>query len=431
VHLHLSGLLEEPLPLGTKGLPPAAAGLTLEAIGKQGWNLLRGDVPLPAAVLKQEALEHNLRVMERFTAAARVRMAPHGKTTMAPQLFQMQLAHGAWALTAATIAHVALYRRFGVSRILFANQLIDPLAIEYVLDELERDPGFEFYSVVDSHEAAGRLAAAHGRRRGLRPIQVLIEAGAASGRTGLRTARGILELGRYIKATGALQLRGVEAFEGIFSLSSDPDALHKVRALLATMRECLTELARLDLLAPGRSLVSAGGSAYFEAVVHELQGLPDHVDVVLRSGCYLVHDHGMYAQALGDPAHLPASARCLSQPLTPALEVWGYVQSRPERGLAIASCGKRDLSYDAGLPVATSWFRPGVHSQPQAFSGEAGVAALNDQHAYLEVDPGHALQTGDLVSFGISHPCTTFDKWQLLYLVNAGYDVIGGIRTFF
>jgi len=59
------------------------------------------------------------------------------------------------------------------------------------------------------------------------------------------------------------------------------------------------------------------------------------------------------------------------------------------------------------------------------------VVRLDDQHAYLDIPADSPLQPGDMVAFGVSHPCTTFDKWQALYLVDDGLRVTGAIRTFF
>ena len=59
------------------------------------------------------------------------------------------------------------------------------------------------------------------------------------------------------------------------------------------------------------------------------------------------------------------------------------------------------------------------------------ITRLNDQHAFLRCPAGSPLAVGDLVGLGISHPCTTFDKWSLISVVNDTYDVVGAIRTFF
>jgi D-serine dehydratase len=36
-----------------------------------------------------------------------------------------------------------------------------------------------------------------------------------------------------------------------------------------------------------------------------------------------------------------------------------------------------------------------------------------------------------MVAFGISHPCTTFDKWQVLFVVNDRYDIVSAVKTWF
>src|SRR6185437_2156784 len=131
-------------------LPPGAAGLSAADCATRGYNILAGEVPLPVCVLSQAALAHNRATMRGFTARMGVKLAPHGKTTMAPQLMQEQLADGAWGITAATPAHIFAYRSVGIPRILYANQLVDPVAINFVLEELARDAHFEFVCLVDS-----------------------------------------------------------------------------------------------------------------------------------------------------------------------------------------------------------------------------------------------------------------------------------------
>jgi D-serine dehydratase len=59
------------------------------------------------------------------------------------------------------------------------------------------------------------------------------------------------------------------------------------------------------------------------------------------------------------------------------------------------------------------------------------MAAVSDQHAHLTVPPGHGVAVGDLVALGPSHPCTTFDKWRTLYLVDDDYTVTEEVPTFF
>jgi D-serine dehydratase len=117
--------------------------------------------------------------------------------------------------------------------------------------------------------------------------------------------------------------------------------------------------------------------------------------------------------------------------LRAALEVWAVVQSCPEPGLAIVNAGKRDVSTDWGLPVVRKWLRAG-DAAPQAAPEGWQIDKLNDQHAYLRFSADAAgPQVGDRVAIGISHPCTTFDKWRWMAVVDDSYTVVDAITTAF
>lgn len=420
----VEALLDEPLEPTTKALPPHEPGtLTARTIGAQGWNLLAGDLLLPAVVLRETALAHNVGLMADFCAARGVSLAPHGKTTMAPQIFARQLAAGAWGMTAATISQVRAYREWGVQRVLMANELVQPAALDWLAAELDGDPGFSFLCLVDSLAGVERMTRALGAVAARRPIPVLVEQGALGARAGARTLDEALSVGRAVVASPALELAGVEGYEGTIGGERSPATLERVDAFL----ERLASLARvLDgegaFADRGELVVTAGGSAFFDHVVDRLgalEGLSLPVRLVLRSGCYVTHDHGMYAAL--SPLAAPDGLRA-------ALELWGEVLSLPEPGLAIVGLGKRDSSYDVGLPVPLVSVRDG--GSPVPLEGRAVVTELNDQHAYLRVR-GAALAVGDLVGCGISHPCTTFDKWRVIPTVDDSYHVTGGIRTYF
>ncbi|WP_229507811.1 hypothetical protein [Massilia sp. Dwa41.01b] len=151
---------------------------------------------------------------------------------------------------------------------------------------------------------------------------------------------------------------------------------------------------------------------------------------MLRSGCYLTSDHGTYEHMLEELNVREEEG----DGLRPALEVWSMVQSRPEPTLAILTMGKRDASYDADLPRPLVHHRPGPGT-PHALPPGCAIVKLNDQHAYLRLPEGHPLcselAVGDLVGCGISHPCTTFDKWPLLLGVDDDYGVRAAFNTFF
>jgi len=416
----------------TKGIPGTAKPFALADIGRQGWNVLREDLPLPLAVLKESALTHNGSWMRRFLEESGAVIAPHGKTTMSPQLFDRQMQDGAWAITVATAHQIQVAREFGFQRIVLANQLVGRQAIRYVLEELRRDPGFDFYCLADSTANVRRLAEA-AQAAGLnRPLQLLLEGGFAGGRTGCRSVAAALEVARAIGTSGnRLVLRGVEGFEGLSRGASPEDSEKQVADFLDFLVEIAASCEAEGLFAPGPIILSAGGSKYYDIVAARFRQakLGRETLVVTRSGCYLTHDSILYRQAFERLAQRSPELGHLGTGLLPALELWAYVQSRPEPTKALLTLGKRDISYD-DLPVALKWLRPG-ESKPSPMPPGHLVTGLNDQHCHMTLPADSPLAVGDMVCFGMSHPCLTFDKWQVIGVVDDDYNLVSAVRTFF
>ncbi|UEM23538.1 amino acid deaminase [Skermanella mucosa] len=416
----------------TKGIPPGEAPFALAEIGGKGWNVLREDMVLPLAVLKSSALAHNGRWMRRFVDLTGTALAPHGKTTMSPDLFARQLADGAWGLTLATVQQVRVARTAGIGRIVLANQLVGRQAIDYVAAELAADPGFDFYCLVDSIEGVEQLAARLEARAPGRPLQVMVEVGAAGGRTGCRSDGMALAVAQAVKrAEPLLTLRGVEGYEGMVRGDGDRDGA--IRAYLDRIAAVAAACEDKGLFGPGPVILSAGGSAFYDMVAERLGrvDLGRESMVLLRSGCYLTHDSSSYAALFEQVRQRMPEVDDLGPGPAAALEVWAYVQSRPQPDKAILTVGKRDISHDAGMPVPALWFRPGRHGHPAAMASGAVVTELNDQHAHLSIPPESDLEVGDMVALGVSHPCTTFDKWRVLYVVDDRYDVVSAVATWF
>jgi D-serine dehydratase len=431
--LALAALDEQLLQPGVKGLP-ITEPLRQGAIGVQGWNVLRGDTSFPVAILKSSALRHNLDWMRRFCAQYGVTLAPHGKTTMSPQLFGAQLANGAWGMTLASATQVQAAHRFGVRRVLLANQLVSRSDIHSVLQLMHDDPEFEFFALADSKEGVARLAQALAGHPLARPLPLLVELGLPGKRAGCRTDAEAMAVARAVAAAPGLQLAGIEGYEGLLVSNDRAADVRAVDAFVARLAELVRALDAEQLFGGAQILLSAGGSGYFDLVARGFAGvggMSRPVLPVLRSGCYLTSDHGSYLRQIGDlDARESGHAGIKGEGLRPALEVWSMVQSRPEPNLAILTMGKRDASYDIELPIPLLAHRPGP-GQPSALAAGCSIVKMNDQHAYLQLPAGFELEVGDLVGCGISHPCTTFDKWPLLLAVDDDYGVRYAINTLF
>ena len=420
-----------------KGFPTGHVPVALSDVGALGWQVLRGDLPLPLAVLKQSALAHNLAWMRDFCAQRGLDIAPHGKTTMSPELYARQIAAGAWGISFATVYQAAVGARHGVGRLIIANQVLQAADLQGLASLLRTYPGLQAFFLVDSLAQVDAIEAWHRSHGDAVVFTVLLEHGIVGKRTGCRTREQALALARRVKASPALRLAGIECYEGSLASCRHEEDRAGVAALMARLQETAADCEREDLFECDEVLLTAGGSAIFDLVAEHLHAhLQRPFRRVLRSGCYLTHDHLQYRRHL----QCVGERLKLTETLRPALEVWSVVQSCPEPGLALLSMGKRDVSYDLDLPVPV-WRAEGgrdgqggpgrVHAVP----GHWTITALNDQHAYLKYDPtslpAQQPQVGQLVGSGISHPCTTFDKWRWMPVVDDDYRVVDAVSIHF
>jgi D-serine deaminase-like pyridoxal phosphate-dependent protein len=413
-----------------KGLPAPVFGRTVGEVADAGLDLFTDGFVGPLTVLDDAALTHNLTTMADWCARRGMSLAPHGKTTMAPQLFARQLALGAWGMTAATISQVRVYRAFGVRRVQLANELVDPAGLRWLAEELDRDHGFEFCCWVDSVAGVERMTDALRSHRPQRTVDVLVELGAAGGRSGARDEATALRVAEAVAGSPVLRLAGVAGYEGVLSHDTTPDALAGLTGYLERLRALTVRLAEDGRFADVTEvIVTAGGSAYFDVVADVLgrpwpAGLP--VRPVLRSGAYVTHDDGFYRHIspLGETSRLADA-----QPFRPALLAWAQVMSRPEPGLALLTMGKRDAPFDEGLPVPRL-----VRTRDGVIGPSTGCRAsrMADQHTFV-VSDGVLPEVGDWIGFGLSHPCTAFDKWRLIPVVAGprSTTVVDLVRTYF
>ncbi|MDP9799632.1 D-serine deaminase-like pyridoxal phosphate-dependent protein [Catenuloplanes nepalensis] len=399
----------------TKGFfvpgPPISDGDFIAA----GHDLFGDAFTYPLMFARQAALDANVATMAAFCARHGLTFAPHIKTHMSPTLVRAQLDAGAWGVTVATANQALAAAAMGAPRILIANQVLDPTALRWAaahdvtitVDSIE---GAEIAAAAVSGQAV--IGAAAGGAGGTLPV--LVELGHDGGRTGARTLTDLLKVAEVIDARPGLRLAGVTAYEGGL-----PHA-DAIAAFLDRLRDAANALATL---VDGDIVVSAGGSAWFDVVADRLRGqwIPGRTVIpLLRSGAYVSHDDGFYRE------RTPFNRLAGEGVLHAALGVWAQVLSTPEPGLALVGMGKRDAPYDEGLP------------EPQRIRSADGVAReaiglrvtrMNDHHTYLETRGAHVVP-GDLVLFGISHPCTAFDKWRALPVVDHDGRVSGVLRPY-
>ncbi len=427
----LAALADQQVSWQDKALPPAFWGRTVAEVLADKPRL--SQLPTPLLTLSAPGLRHNVDTLARWCANHGVELAPHGKTTMAPALWAMQLEAGSWAITLANGFQLGVARAYGVSRVLIANAIVSPLQLRWIADELASDPAFEVLVWADSVRTVEIMEAARSAYVGpdARPLDVLVEVGGLDGRTGARDAETALAVGEAIAAASTLRLAGVAGYEGAIGHGVDETDLETVRSYLRELAGIHTSLRKKGLYdADVVPVVSAGGSQYFDDVARVLAPLGDDgARVVLRSGAYITHDDGMYRRL----SPLGEAPRTDGDRLVSAMHGWVRITSQPEPGLAIFDAGRRDLPFDQDLPEP-QLIRPRSEGAPVLKADGMTVAKLNDQHGYLHFD-GDPVVIGDELRVGLSHPCTAFDKWGLIPVVDdpdaADPVVVDLVRTFF
>ena len=404
---HLAALRARPFEVtdkvfgGLAGQTPAGLAGGLPPLHQAGLSY-------PLLALRESALRNNAEQMAAYCTTHGVDLAPHGKTGMSPELAALQLRHGAWAITAATPSQLRAYRAFGHTRLLLANELTDPAAVAW----LAADPTLTAYFYMDTTDVVSLPPPSLPGRS--QRLPVLVEIGPEHTRTGCRTDAEAIAVAQAIAASGTFRVAGVAAYEGG---EHGPGAVDRVTALCRRLRR-LADVLRDTVPqdhgdGPAEFIVTAGGSIWFDVVTDELTaGDTSGLRIVLRSGAYLYYDQGIYARNSPQGRGVPGAPQ-----FQPAIELWAQVLSRPEPDLALLGLGRRDAGIDAGLP------------KPAVAGWE--IVRLDDQHAYLRLPPEAVLGPGDLVCLGISHPCTTLDKWPLIPLVDEDGRISDVVHTFF
>ncbi len=428
----LSELESIVLDTRSKGIPSTASPISANDVARHRWNLLAGDLPAPVAIIKKSALDANALWIKKLLARFDLHLAPHAKTTMSPHLFAHQADHGCWGLTVATAQQAEVAAHFGCRRLIMANELIGDTQIVSIIRLLQKYQQLEFCFFIDSEAGVKALASHSELKTVMQRFKLLLDVGFVGGRTGCRSVKEAESIITAIRRNG-FALSGIGGYEGLIAAASgheDPEAVERYFDMYETIAHLADDG---QAFAQGDVVLTAGGSAYYDVVGRRLQQIKliKPAQKVLRSGCYVTHDCGTYQRHQHEMFERnPALGRDLG-PLEASLFVCGLVQSRPEPNLALITMGKRDVGIDVDLPVAVWSYRKGRDSGPVATPNHWTVFRLNDQHTYLRIAEDDDLSVGDLICFGVSHPCTTFDRWRLTHLVDDTWTSIGVMPTFF
>lgn len=413
-----------------RGVPPGTTWLDSSLVAAEHWHPADGRMALPVLTLDEAAFAANRDLFLRYAREHNVAIAPHAKTPMAPDLARSLVEAGAWGTTVADIRQATVMLKAGLTRLIIANEVGGAGGASRLAVLAGAWPKAELYVFADSVDAVNALAETWHANPALPPLHVMVELGA--GRAGARTTAQAEAIADAITAAGRLKIAGVATYEGAAAQPEPGRTDAVISGLLAMTADMFLRLrARVGGGSP--LIVSAGGSVFFDRVVAALSPVvfgDGNATLLLRSGAIFFHDHGTYDRSLGALdarkgfaiGGISASAR---HSFRPALRLWTEVLSRPEPGLVICGMGMRDVSFDQGFPTLLTVFRAGKPLPMPAARAE--VVKLNDQHAFLSIAPSDDIAVGDVVEFGISHPCTCLDRYRVIF----GVDATGRVRHAF
>ncbi|MBM3533495.1 MAG: hypothetical protein FJX60_10725 [Alphaproteobacteria bacterium] len=422
----------------TKGIPFAEGTIRLGDVGAKGWNVIRGDIALPAMTLRDSAVANNLALMRDIAASHGISLAPHAKTTGAPQLYRMMLKDGgAWGFTAATVQQALLAARTGAKNVLLANQLAAPANVAHFVGLMKTFPQTKFIALVDSAAGAEMLAKWAKPHLNGKKLSLLIEMGPVGGRAGARTLDQAKATIAAVTSAPELQLLGVEAYEGGVKAPTPEEVWGGIDRLLDLMLAVFDHGRQIGAFAPGEEIIlSAGSSTSFDQTIRRFGHLSkdNGVRIVVRGGAFLALDHGFYRRRALDMdkrgrLSMAGGKTGSASDFKPGLELWAAVQSLPDPRLAIMTMGMRDLPYDIELPIPLQRFRDGRLIENLGSGWR--MTKSNDQHCYVEYPDGADVRIGDILSFGISHTSTAFDKWDVVWRIDDDFTVTGAVKTFF
>ncbi|MDH4984195.1 alanine racemase [Aminobacter anthyllidis] len=414
-----------------RGVPPGTTAFASNAIGSKGWHPADGAMSLPVLTLDEQAFNSNRDLFFRYIRQAGAEIAPHAKTPMAPDLARSLLEAGAWGTTVADIRQASVMLSAGLDRLILANEVGGTGGAGRLAMLVAANPQADLHVFADSVASVEALTEIWRANDALPPLRVLVETGA--GRGGARTLGDANAIVDAILGTGSrLVAAGVATYEGAAGRQSQAETDAAISGLLDLTADVFA-LLRTRVGADAPLILSAGGSVFFDKVVSKLAPVvarDGNATLVLRSGAIFFHDNGVYDRAMAtiDERNgfalggLSVSAR---QSFRPALRLWAEVLSHPEPGTAICGMGMRDVSFDQGFPVVVGRYRSGKALTLKGVPPT--VVKLNDQHAFLSLASDSDLAVGDVLEFGISHPCTCLDRYRVIY----GVDETGHVRNAF
>ena len=420
-----------------KGIP-FLKSKSVKKIKLEKLNIIKENIQFPILSIDKLQLINNIRIMKNFAIKNNLSLAPHCKTFMSPQLINNHLKK-TWGLTISNNQQLSTIINLNVKNIIYGNLIVNEANLIQYLDIVKKYRKLtNIYYCIDSLFGLNLLMKVVTKKKYKFKIRILIELGTKNGRCGIRNFKSfkkiVISLNNIPKN---ILVSGLFFYEGAIKNSSLSKVSKKIMDLLQFTFRCHEELVYQNLYKEKIKLISGGGSEYFDLVTKYFNKFNTKNDtkLILRPGSFIAYGHGYYEKKINN-----LKKRNIIKSISdknkiffkPSLLLWSHVLSINDNGIAIVNFGKRDVSFDLGNPIPINVYRnKKKYRNNETKPNNLNVIKLNDQHAFLKYNNKIKLNIGDLISFGISHPCITLDKWKYVFLINSKFDVIDVYQTFF
>ena len=413
--------------------------IKIKNISKKKWNVLNQDVQFPILTINENKFKKNMFSMKKYADSNNVLLAPHCKTSMSPQLLNKIKINGCWGFAAANNQQVSVLLQMGIRKIILANLITNESNLVNLFALVKKYKNLsEIYICVDSIFGINLLKEISIKYQFKNNIKILIEVGLKNSRSGVRSITSLNLLADLInKLPRNFILSGILFYEGAAKKKNYLDSLRNVKKSINFAINCFDFLIKNKLIKNNEYILSGAGSEFFDLVVYLFNKYKqrDKVKFIIRPGSYIAYGNGYYTDVLNNiekrkKIFIKKKSIKATDLFFPALELWSFVISQQDEGKAILNFGKRDVSFDLGYPIPLAIYRNKKLIKKINNKKDINIYKLNDQHAFIKYNKFN-LKVGDLVKFGVSHPCITINNWNTLYLINNKNVIIEALKTFF
>ncbi|QGY33190.1 alanine racemase [Pantoea cypripedii] len=422
------------LSSGFRGFPPGAEPVASTDIASRNWSPVTGEMALPLLSLDLQTFNDNVDAMMSIVKSHGAKIAPHGKTPMSPVLARQMVDSGAWGTSVADLRQAEVMLAGGLNKILLANQIGGHAAVTRLAGLLRKYPKAELLLFVDTPEFIDALEEQYAQEPSLPPLGLLIEI--SCGRGGVSTEGEFAAMLHRIDSNNdeRLTLQGIAFYEGTCMKEDIHETEENLKKLFERVDKSLFLLKEV-FGDQENVIISAGGSSLFDYVIEYFTRAREKyptIQLLLRSGACFFSDNGNIRARLGRIAGRgklgKESSMIIASFFKPTLRLWAEVISRNGESIAICGLGMRDSSIDQGVPIPLALWRGG--NKVADIMDKSQTVKLNDQHAFIDIHE-EEFRVGDVIEFGIRHPCTCIDKHDIIYGLNQNVTVTAAYKTFF